>query len=83
MTAYLVLVTWPDGSEGLLFPRPGNVQMAITPFEGEQEFETAKQHMKEYWKKLQDVPAQRVKIEGATIRLVEFERGATLQEFKL
>lgn len=68
LNAYLVIITWPNGTEGLLFPRPGNVPIADTEEKGKADFETAKQHLLEYGR----VNAKAVK--GAMIRLVHFEQ---------
>jgi hypothetical protein len=78
MKAYLVLITWPDGTEGLLFPRPGNVPVADTEEKGVHDFHLAAQHLREYG--LAFPWSEKV---GCTIRLVEFERGPTLREFKM
>lgn len=48
MKAYLVIITWPNGVEGLLFPRPGNVAIADTEEKGKADFEKAKQDLLEY-----------------------------------
>ncbi len=71
MTAYLVLITWPDGTEGLLFPRPGNVQIATTLEMGQNDFETAKTHLREYWDAMAGNPDMQAKVQGAMIRLVK------------
>ncbi len=47
-TFYLNLVTWPDGTEGLLFPRPGNVPLSTTPEAGESDFNIARTHLMTY-----------------------------------
>lgn len=65
--AFLCLVTWPDGSSGLLFPRPGNVPIATTREAGEADFETACLHLKQY---CQGHKARR----PISVRLVEFHR---------
>src|SRR5438105_5039821 len=44
--AYLVLITWPDGKEGLLFPKPGNVPLNCMRQDGIEDFEIAVQHLK-------------------------------------
>jgi hypothetical protein len=76
MNVYLVLITWPNGTEGLLFPLPGNVAVADTPEQGERDFEKAKHDLLEYAKAGRS-------LKGTTIRLLEFERGPTLKEFTL
>ncbi len=77
MNAYLVLVTWPDKSEGLLFPRPGHVPIADSMEMGQTDFDTARKHLHVF-------AAQNPKrFIGATIRLVEFQRGTTLLEYEL
>lgn len=75
MNAYLVLVTWPDGRVGLLFPRPGNVAVADTVAQGEAAFLTAKQD-------LLDCARLTPELAGTTIRLIRFARMETLREFK-
>ncbi len=78
MKAYLVLVTWADGTEGLLFPRPGNVPVANTPELGRADFATAKEHLVEYV--MSHIADAKTPI---TIRLIEFERGAELAQFSI
>jgi hypothetical protein len=75
--AYLVLVTWPNGTESLLFPRPGNVPVAATPEQGQTDFETAKKHLLEYDKQSSH------KMNGTKIRLILFDRRAILNEFSI
>lgn len=65
--AYFCLVTWPDGTEGLLFPRPGNVPINTTIEEGLKDFETAREHLDRF------VP-KTPKLAGTTMSLVKFER---------
>jgi hypothetical protein len=65
--AYFCLVTWPDGTEGLLFPRPGNVPINTTLEEGLKDFETAREHLDRFIPKTP-------KLAGTTMRLVKFER---------
>jgi hypothetical protein len=85
--AYLVLITWPNGKEGLLFPRPGNVAVAATPEQGESDFKKAHHDLLEYAEQAGGVgPSLRnrfTSLKGTTIRLIEFERGPVLKEFKL
>lgn len=76
MKAYLCLVTWPDGTEGLLFPRPGNVPVANTEEQGLNDFGIAKKHLLEWG-------ITRPGLDGTVVRLIEFERGKILQEFAL
>ena len=77
MKAYLVLITWPDGTEGLLFPRPGNVQIAATESQGDKDFKKAKADLIEY------APHSKKSLAGSVVRLIEFERGAELRRFTL
>jgi hypothetical protein len=77
MKAYLVLVTWANGTEGLLFPRPGNVPVASTPKEGKKDFETAKEHLTHFLEQQEEFDSPMKK--PITIRLVEFERGQVLE----
>jgi len=90
MTAYLVIVTWPDGTEGLLFPRPGNVPLADTEWKGMLDFEKAKKDLLDYYEFEKDHHPERQRpepwfrtVKGATIRLVKFERLETVEEFTL
>ena len=76
MKAYLVLVTWANGTEGLLFPRPGNVPVASTLQEGNKDFQTAKEHLTHFLEQQEELDAPMRK--PITIRLVEFERGQCL-----
>jgi hypothetical protein len=73
------LVTWPNGTEGLLFPRPGNVPVADTLEKGQKDFDKAKRDLLEY---AAHVDAS-VKTKGTAIRLIQFQRGPVLQEFVL
>lgn len=71
--AFLVIVTWPDGTEGLLFPRPGNVPIADTLEQGHLDFETARQHLREFSKSVAGHPELEHKAQGATVRLIHFQ----------
>lgn len=75
MNAYLCLVRWADGTEGLLFPRPGNVPLATTREMGQDDFNTAKDHLLDY---ARNVPGAKVPI---TIRLIEFGEIKELASF--
>jgi hypothetical protein len=77
MKAYLVLITWPDGTEGLLFPRPGNVAIADTEAAGHKDFEKAKNDLIAF------APHSKKSLAGTAVRLVEFERGPELSSFTL
>jgi len=79
MKAYLCLITWPDGTEGLLFPRPGNVPIADSFEKGEQDFIKARQDLIDY-ARTRSTHKQAESIYGTTIRLVEFERKTVLME---
>ncbi len=72
--AYFCLVTWPDGKEGLLFPRPGNVPICKTKAEGETDFRTAV-------KDLDQFVAFNPKFAGTKINLVRFERKEVVLAF--
>ena len=76
MTAYLCLVTWPDGTEGLLFPRPGNVPIAQTPAQGLKDYDTACEHLREFAK-------LRPELKDAKVRLVLFQSVGLIAEFSL
>lgn len=87
--AFLVLVTWPDGTEGLLFPRPGNVPIADTVEKGLEDFNTARQHLDEYITQVKEAIAAGVAVDPksremmrSTLRLIKFERGEVLHEHK-
>lgn len=81
--AFLVLVTWPDGREGLLFPRPGHVPIATTKEQGEEDFKTAVNHMEEYIFMLHPMAEELMaNCRGATLRLVEFQRSRTLKAYQ-
>jgi hypothetical protein len=77
--AYLVLITWPDGKEGLLFPRPGNVPVAATVEAGKADFAIALNHLDAYGESRGNAPGG-ASLKGTVIRLVEFQRGAVLSE---
>jgi hypothetical protein len=72
--AYFCLVTWPNGTEGLLFPRPGNVPINTTLEDGTNDFEIAKKHLAEH-------VFSNPKFEGTKIRLVKFARLEVVKEF--
>lgn len=89
MNAYLCLVTWPNGVEGLLFPRPGNVPVASTPEDGQKDFDTAKKDLGEYAADLelrllrskeQSFPAEH--IAGIEAQLAKI-KGATIRLVRL
>ena len=75
MDAYLCLVKWPDGQEGLLFPRPGNVQITRTKELGLVDFDTVREHLKDY-----AVEHPRL-VEGTSVRLFRFEQFEAIAEF--
>jgi hypothetical protein len=77
-SAYLVLITWPDGTEGLLFPWPGNVPLASTLDQGNCGFEKAKHDLQDYVEGIRQTGRD---TEGAIIRLFRFTRGEMLREF--
>jgi hypothetical protein len=86
---FLCIITWPDGTEGLLFPRPGNVPIADTQELGESDFETACQHLKEYyipnpptplWEEYRD---NQPKLGAIKITLKQFKHKADIKEFLL
>jgi len=74
MDAYLCIVKWPDGTEGLLFPRPGNVPIADTLGKGMSDFAVAKAHLQEYVNGKPD-------FHGTQVRLVMFGEVETLTQF--
>lgn len=76
---YLCIVTWPDGREGLLFPRPGNVEIADTEARGQADFGIAKQHLKAYAQMAAD-HGEDWKLQGLSVRLVKFQTLETLAE---
>jgi hypothetical protein len=73
--AYFCLITWPNGTEGLLFPRPGNVPVCTTREKGLSDYATALEHLHKL-AKMNPVLAN-----GVTIRLVQFERKDAIMEF--
>jgi len=75
-TAYLCIVTWPNGTEGLLFPRPGNVAIADTEEQGRTDFAIAVQHLKQY----QEDPDRSRPLIGLKLRLVKFQRLEVIAE---
>ena len=79
--AFLVLVTWPNGTEGLLFPRPGNVPLATSQERGFKDFRKAKKDLVECVEEGSTLESGET-LEGTSIRLVMLERGAVLSEFK-
>ena len=80
--AYLVLVTWPDGTEGLLFPRPGNVPIADTEDKGVKDFEIAVEHLTDYTGRLGRAKPKQ-SLAGTALRLIQFRRIAIIKEHKI
>lgn len=76
--AYLCIVTWPDGTEGLLFPRPGNVPIADTEERGWRDFQTAERHLKEF---MADVMWDAEHIRATKIRLIKFQAMEVIAEY--
>ena len=76
MNAYLVIVTWPNGTEGLLFPRPGNVPIASTLKQGMADYEKAKHDLEVFVSQLADDGPDQV--EKIQIRLVQFKEEAVI-----
>ena len=74
--AYLCLVTWPDGVEGLLFPRPGNVPIASTLIQGMADFTIARKHLDEFTLK-------KPNFKGTSVRLVRLREVETLTTYKV
>lgn len=74
MKAYLVIAHWPNGTEGLLFPRPGNVPIADTLEKGMDDFQTASRHLEDMLKD----PIAKQRLLGTSLSLVEFERKTVL-----
>jgi hypothetical protein len=74
--AYLVLITWSDGTEGLLFPRPGNVPICTTEEQGLKDFETAVEHLKQIAS-----TSSNPRFRDAKVRLVRFTRQEVVQSF--
>lgn len=72
--AYFCLVTWPDGTEGLLFPRPGNVPINKTKEDGIKDFNTAVRDFDQF-------VALNPKFASTKIRLIRFVRMEVVQEF--
>lgn len=75
--AYLCLVTWPDGTVGLLFPRPGNVPLDTTEQQGRQNFAIACTHLKQHGEMMKE-HGDGWKVDGIKIDLVAFHRLATI-----
>lgn len=77
--AYLCIVTWPDGTEGLLFPRPGHVPLSDTEARGQADFALAKQHLKVFGQVAED-HGEGWKLKGLSVRLVKFQTLEVLAE---
>ena len=71
-TVYLCIITWPDGVDVVLFPRPGKVPMATTEQMGQEDFTIAVRHCKEYAEELGLVGKAKA-MDGTKIRLVKFQ----------
>lgn len=72
--AYFCLVTWPDGREGLLFPRPGNVPINKTKEDGLRDLGIAVRDFEQF-------VALNPKFVGTKIRLTRFVRMEVVQEY--
>jgi hypothetical protein len=72
--AYFALVTWPDGKEGLLFPRPGNVPINTTLEDGTRDFDKAVADLKAW-------VSGNPQFKGTKVKLVRFERMEVVKEF--
>lgn len=77
--AYLCLVTWPNGTTGLLFPRPGNVPIADTEEQGRKDMHTACKHMKEFADAAEKA-GEGWKLKGSKIQLVKYQALHVLDE---
>ena len=75
-TLYLCIVKWPNGTEGLLFPRPGNVPLADTVEQGRKDFDRAVADLKSFVTKTQR------DMTGTSIRLCLFRGGIALEEYE-
>jgi hypothetical protein len=82
MDAYLMLVTWPDGTECQLFPKPGHSPLAMSEPQGRTAFEIARAHLLDFAAEGGLAP-NNDSLVGTTIRLVKFERGPVMAEFTL
>ncbi len=85
---YLVLVKWPNSTEGLIFPRPGNVPLADTYAKGRADFDKAVADLNAFL----DLPEMMEPfgdkamvdcVKGATLRLVRFKRCETLMSYRM
>jgi hypothetical protein len=72
--AYFCLVTWKDGKEGLLFPRPGNVPINKTIEDGMKDFDKAVADLK-VW--ISGNPH----FAGTKVTLVKFARLEAVKQF--
>ncbi len=72
--AYFALVTWPDGKEGLLFPRPGNVPINTTLEDGTKDFNKAVADLKAW-------VSGNPQFQGTKVKLVRFQRMEVVKEF--
>jgi hypothetical protein len=73
--AYFCLVTWPDGREGLLFPRPGNVPVNTTLEDGLADYNKAVGDLKEH---VERHPS----FNGTKVKLVKFQRLEVVKELQ-
>lgn len=72
--AYFALVTWPNGTEGLLFPRPGNVPINTTLEDGTKDFDKAVADLKAW-------VSGNPQFKGTKVKLVRFQRMEVVKEF--
>lgn len=72
--AYLVLITWPDGTTGLLFPRPGNVPLNTTKEDGLKDFATTVDHLNEFIR-------EREEFASTLVQLVRFIQQEVVKEY--
>jgi hypothetical protein len=72
--AYFCLVTWPDGKEGLLFPRPGNVPINTTIEDGTKDFDKAVADLKAW---ISGNP----QFKDTKVSLVKFQRLEVVKQF--
>lgn len=72
--AYFCLVTWPNGTEGLLFPRPGNVPINTTLEDGAKDYEIAVADLKAWI-------GGNPQFQGTKVKLVRFQRMEVVKEF--
>lgn len=77
---FLVVCTWPDGMQTLLFPKPGRKPICQSPNLAIDDFDTAVEHLKQYHEASHQALREQYTI-GCKLELVVFNAVAVIKEF--